>query len=591
MTDLDLAWARESALLRLPDGAPAVFSPDWAFGSSTGRQVRVAVIDSGIEADHPALGGAVDTAAGAAFHADDNGTVQARFGPHDDVYGHGTACAGIIHALAPEASIVSVRVLDDKLRGAAAAFHAGLAWAVDQGFDVINLSLGAGRREWALAFHDLCDRGYFANSFIVTAANNVARDSFPSLFASVTSVAANNATDPLRFHFNPEPPTEFLARGVNVEVPWRDGSTIVTTGNSFAAPHIAAFAALIRSQHPELRPFQIKTALWASAANVREAIRAHPRSLSSLPGSLASPPISLVEDEQAQVEALMTAYPLAHYEVGPLTARSPWGPVFAARGRGMAVTLHRLDAALVHDAVTRNRFLATLRLVSTLDHPHLLPILDVVEGQGMVVVAAPSCPASLADQGPLAAPTAVAAVLSALSGLHHAHTIGVLHGDLRPDNARLSTEGRVVLADVGLAAALTSDVRTTSAPTDPGSWAYLAPEQLDGEAVGAFTDTHAAGLLLFQLLSGALPHPPAPNLGALVTQRAAPQPRSLAELSPEAPGPLVAVADRAVADRPADRYPSAAAMAAALSRAAEASFGPDWSRTQPLALTPIPKGR
>jgi hypothetical protein len=87
----------------------------------------------------------------------------------------------------------------------------------------------------------------------------------------VASVAANLATDPFRFHHNPEPPTEFLARGINVEVLWLDHGRLVTTGNSFAAPHIAGIAALVRSKHPTLRPFQLKTVLWATSANVLEA--------------------------------------------------------------------------------------------------------------------------------------------------------------------------------------------------------------------------------------------------------------------------------------------------------------------------------
>ena len=95
---------------------------------------------------------------------------------------------------------------------------------------MINLSLGTRKREWALAFYDVCDRAYFGNSFVVTAANNVQRRSFPSLYASVTSVACNLDDDPFRFHFNPEPPTEFLAQGIDVEVAWLDGQTIRTTG-------------------------------------------------------------------------------------------------------------------------------------------------------------------------------------------------------------------------------------------------------------------------------------------------------------------------------------------------------------------------
>jgi subtilisin family serine protease len=93
------------------------------------------------------------------------------------------------------------------------------------------------------------------------------------LFASVTSVASNLSTDPFRFHYNPEPPTEFLAPGIDVDVAWLDGGRVTGTGNSYAAPHIAGIVALVRSKHPELRPFQVKTVLWATAANVREAPR------------------------------------------------------------------------------------------------------------------------------------------------------------------------------------------------------------------------------------------------------------------------------------------------------------------------------
>jgi len=87
-------------------------------------------------------------------------------------------------------------------------------------------------------------------------------------------VACNLSKDRFRFHYNPEPPTEFLAPGIDVELAWRGGGRITGTGNSYAAPHIAGLAALVKSKHPELRPFQLKTVLWATAANVREAPRA-----------------------------------------------------------------------------------------------------------------------------------------------------------------------------------------------------------------------------------------------------------------------------------------------------------------------------
>ena len=245
--------------------------------------MRVAIIDSGIETEHPLLEDAVAASEGVVVTLDNAGEATVVQRPHSDLFGHGTACAGIIHRIAPEARITSVRVLDQRLAGKSAAFLQGLAWAVEQGFDVINLSLGTTKRDWALAFYEVCDHAYFRGSTIVTAANNLWRPSFPNLYASVISVACNLAKDPFRFHYNPEPPTEFLAPGVDVEVAWRGGSTMHGTGNSYAAPHIAGIVALIRSKHPELRPFQVKTVLWATARNVRDA----------LPGELRPPTMAM----------------------------------------------------------------------------------------------------------------------------------------------------------------------------------------------------------------------------------------------------------------------------------------------------------
>lgn len=266
------AWSRDSAMLKLPSAITLDdLSHDWVFGGSDGSGVRVAVIDSGIDADHPALDGCVDLDGGVEFTVDDEGEVVSTVGAHGDSFGHGTACAGIIHSLAPAARLTSVKVLGAGLTGKAAAFLAGLEWAIEHGFDVVNLSLGSRKREHAMAFHQLCDRAYFGNTLIVTAANNMSSVSYPSLFASVMSVACNLTADPFRYHVNPDPPTEFLARGIDVPVLWTNHGSSVSTGNSYAAPHIAGLAALVRSKHPELRPFQVKSALWARAANVVEA--------------------------------------------------------------------------------------------------------------------------------------------------------------------------------------------------------------------------------------------------------------------------------------------------------------------------------
>lgn len=268
------AWSHRSVSMVLPSAfALRGITPEWAWGGATGAGARVAIVDSGVDASHPWLGDCVDQVGGASARLAGDGSVVLVPGAHSDAFGHGTACAGVVHQLAPRATVISVQVLGPGLTGRATVFLEGLRWAIEQGVDVINLSLGTTKDTYTAAFHELCDLAYFRGITIVTAANNVDRVSYPSLFASVTSVACNHATDPFRYHYNPNPPTEFLARGIDVEVAWRAGHTMRATGNSYAAPHISGLIALIKSKHPKLRPFQLKTILHACAANVLEAPR------------------------------------------------------------------------------------------------------------------------------------------------------------------------------------------------------------------------------------------------------------------------------------------------------------------------------
>lgn len=235
----------------------------WAFGDASGAGVVVAVVDSGIEGDHPAVGGMLRESVRVELDGDDATIVPDE--PIDAV-GHGTACAGIVHRLAPEATFLSVRVLGADNRGKGLAFAAGLDWAVGQGASIINLSLSSRSESMYGTLHDLADRAYFANALLVCAANNVAVASYPSLFSSVVSVAAHDLRDPEAWFYNPRPPVEFGAYGLDVDVAWKDGGRIVATGNSFAAPHIAGLAARIRSAHPSVSPFEVKTILAATAS-------------------------------------------------------------------------------------------------------------------------------------------------------------------------------------------------------------------------------------------------------------------------------------------------------------------------------------
>jgi subtilisin family serine protease len=227
----------------------------------------VAVVDSGVDASHPAVG-AVDRAAALQWDPETEEALTTE-GPHDDLFGHGTACAGIIRLAAPGATLWSVRVLGSRLTGKGVVFAAGIRWAITQGARVINLSLSTGRDDYFGLFHEIADEAAFAGVILVCATNNIPAPTYPGQFSSVISVAAHDGQDPFCLDANPAPPTDFGAPGIDVRVPWLSGSTIVSTGNSFAAPHVAGLVARLLSKHPHLTPYEVKTVLRALASNAK----------------------------------------------------------------------------------------------------------------------------------------------------------------------------------------------------------------------------------------------------------------------------------------------------------------------------------
>jgi subtilisin len=247
-------------------GLPGAIAQEWAQGDRSGAGIRVAVIDSGVDASHPAVGGVADWVA---VERDGEAPDGVRFvdGPHDDLYGHGTACAGIIRELAPGVELVSVRVLGPKLTTNAFVFAHALDWCLDHGIRIANLSLSTHNEDWFETFHDLVDRASFAGMLLVSAMNNERRTTIPSEFAGVFSVACMPGTDREVFRCNRAAPAEWGAPGIDVPVAWLGGETVTVTGNSFAAPVIAGHLARILGEHPGLTPWQARTVLAELAGN------------------------------------------------------------------------------------------------------------------------------------------------------------------------------------------------------------------------------------------------------------------------------------------------------------------------------------
>jgi subtilisin len=242
----------------------AAIKPEDIWQGRTGRGVRIAVVDSGIDTTHPALKDKVKQSVEA---VPESGRIVFRPSTSGDIAGHGTACAGIIASIAPKAEIHSIKVLTSKASGSGEMFLAGLDYAIKQKMDIINLSLGTTKPRYFGPLHDLLDRAYLCGSIVVAAANNLPQPSYPSVFSSsVVSVIKSDDSNPFNFGYKFGEIIEIAAPGVQIRTTWPGGGYRRLTGNSFACPHVSAVIALILESYPDLTPFQIKTILYAIAS-------------------------------------------------------------------------------------------------------------------------------------------------------------------------------------------------------------------------------------------------------------------------------------------------------------------------------------
>ena len=246
----------------------AAIQPETIWNGRTGRGVRVAVVDSGIDTEHPDLKGKVKESVEAVA---EDGRIDFRPSTSGDQAGHGTACAGIIASVAPDVELYSVKVLGPKASGSGDMFLVGLDYAIKQKFQVINLSLGTTKREFFAPLHELLDRAYQSGCIVVSAANNLPYPSYPSIFSSsVVSVVKRSGGDPFNFGYRYGQVIELVAPGVEVTTTWPGGGYRQLTGNSFACPYVVGIIALIKEAYPNLTPFQIKSVLYTIAQRNRE---------------------------------------------------------------------------------------------------------------------------------------------------------------------------------------------------------------------------------------------------------------------------------------------------------------------------------
>jgi subtilisin family serine protease len=227
----------------------------------TGRDVKIAILDSGIEISHPRLRELRLT--------DDVEFVEAGLtistvnGQGTDVFGHGTAIADIVRQVAPEAQMGSFRVLGARLRSRSLMIREGVRQAIQRGYHILNCSFGCSREDHVLMYKDWIDEAYMRGRHIVAASNNhdFTKREWPGHFPTVITV---NSTDCERydaFFSRSNHLVEFAARGQNIEVAWMGGVFKKVAGSSFAAAHLTGLLARLISCSPGLSTLEAKAIL------------------------------------------------------------------------------------------------------------------------------------------------------------------------------------------------------------------------------------------------------------------------------------------------------------------------------------------
>ena len=262
---------------------------------------------------------------------------------------------------------------------------------------------------------------------------------------------------------------------------------------------------------------------------------------------------------------------------------------------GRAVAVKVLPPDLAHDPAVVFRFTREAQTSAQLSHPHIVPIHDVGERNGMAYfVMALVTGGNLAtrlEAHPLRGVDEVRRVLSEVAdALAYAHLRGVIHRDIKADNILIDAEsGRAMVTDFGIARAMEGGARLTQTGIAVGTPTYMSPEQAVGDRhVDGRSDVYSLGVVGYQMLTGRVPFM-AGNSMALLLKHVSERPRPILELRPEAPKSLADAIERALAKSPDSRWPTAAAFRDAL--AAENGGVP--SREEPREraryVSPIPR--
>jgi predicted ATPase len=248
----------------------------------------------------------------------------------------------------------------------------------------------------------------------------------------------------------------------------------------------------------------------------------------------------------------------ARYRLDAELGCGAMGTVYGARDlmleRDVAV---KVLTAEVLSPETRARLLREARAAAQLSHPHIVPVFDAGEVEGIPYVVMEIEGPSLHERPPCSLEETIAIARQICAALEHAHRHGIVHRDLKPENVLLAPDGSAKLADFGLARTAAS--RLTAEGAIVGTVYYLAPEQILGQDVDARTDLYGLGVLLYELAAGRLPFAGDDAL-AVIAQHLHAQVVPPSTHNPAIPPALDALIVQLLSKSPGDRPASAAAV-------------------------------
>ena len=262
------------------------------------------------------------------------------------------------------------------------------------------------------------------------------------------------------------------------------------------------------------------------------------------------------------------------YLIERVLGRGGMGTVYLAQDlrnrRPVAIKILNPDLA---QSLGAERFLREIEVTANLNHPHILPLHDSGEADGFLYYVMPYVEGEtlrdrLNREGQLPLDDALRITREVAAGLSHAHSRGVIHRDVKPENVLLSA-GEAVVADFGIARAVTEagEGRLTETGISIGTPAYMSPEQASGDKnLDGRSDIYALGCMLYEMLGGDAPYAAATPQAVLVKKLTEPTPR-ISAVRQAVPVVVEAALVKALAREPQDRYATADQFAQALTLA------------------------